>query len=539
MGDSKILVEVRRIHEIMNINSELILEQPSTIKLTKELLDFVGGNIKKYVSVPKGKSYSGIRTDISKLQQKLNTNVNLTDAELSLLVKYIDWGKIANSAISKPDLLGNSFVKYINTSLNLVSKNPKLKKKKLEVLQGFIDNDYPDLPLQLRTQIKDLIEQKFDDAVGTKTDNIPGRIIPDNSIPVPKNNIKKLLDRITQKNLQTIKRIVTRSMSSQEKLNQEFLEVAKQSAYYLSQGKSGNYYYKKMSDILLSKKKSFDDGITEMYNVLSKDPNIPNDVKKAYSKSQFYTDITKNPETSILKPWMNLLWPWSNKNIGEWIQRVAMFIAQQNPMTSKEIVLNLQKSGLKGFLLKRVAAGYFAKFLFAPLLFGIIKTILAIPVELYKIAFDDEYVNPWGPKGEQEWKDAIKNNIMTGFGGINPSWTSLIPISTLVDDMWVAAKKVNRFTHDLYDDENTSLADKYLGKVKEKVESFSSDLFYKKYPCYKNILNVNYNEDGFEKGVKVDNPKTIKIRTSNNETYTATLKTDMNWYFEDDTQLKC
>lgn len=472
MINNNLLLEVKKIHNLMNItHNGLILESAAMANLIKNLWNKFGDDFVKLTTRITKKD----KTTFNSIINKLKSNTQLLDNEVEFLGKYISWDKISTKAITDRTLFGQAFIDELGKSIAMVKTDPSKYKAQLKLWEEIVnDNTYDYIPKVVRNKIKEKIKERFRKAAGIVDDVTPGRIVPDNNIPVPKNNIKKIIDRIISKNLQTIQRIVRRGMSSQEKLNEEFLEVAKESAYALSQGKSGNYYYKKMSDILLSKKKSFDDGITEMYRVLSKDPTIPNEVKKQFSKSEFYNYITKNPETSIIKPWKNLLWPWSNKNIGEWIQRVFMFIINQNPMTLEEIVLNIQKSGLRGFLLQRAAAGYFAKFVFAPAVFGIIKSIAAIPVEAYRIGFDDEYINPWGPKGEQEWTDAIMNNLMTGFGGINPSWMSLIPFGTLVDDMWVAAKKVNRFTHDLYKDDNTKLADEFINS--ENTSNVNNDI---------------------------------------------------------------
>ena len=77
-----------------------------------------------------------------------------------------------------------------------------------------------------------------------------------------------------------------------------------------------------------------------------------------------------------------------------------------------------------------------------------------------------------------------------------------------------------------------------IDRGKKTIETYSSDLFYREYPCYSSVLDTNYNEDGFIKGVKVINPKTINLRGNTNEIYVAFLRNG-NWYFNDGTQIKC
>jgi hypothetical protein len=77
-----------------------------------------------------------------------------------------------------------------------------------------------------------------------------------------------------------------------------------------------------------------------------------------------------------------------------------------------------------------------------------------------------------------------------------------------------------------------------IDREKETVKTYSSDLFYREYPCYTSVLDTNYNEDGFIKGVKIINPKTINLRGNTDEIYVAFLRNG-NWYFNDGTQIKC
>jgi hypothetical protein len=78
-----------------------------------------------------------------------------------------------------------------------------------------------------------------------------------------------------------------------------------------------------------------------------------------------------------------------------------------------------------------------------------------------------------------------------------------------------------------------------VDRGKDTVKTYSSDLFYREYPCYTNVLDTNYNSEGFVKGIKVVTPTEIQLMGSTNETYSATLKTDNRWYFTDGTQIKC
>jgi hypothetical protein len=77
-----------------------------------------------------------------------------------------------------------------------------------------------------------------------------------------------------------------------------------------------------------------------------------------------------------------------------------------------------------------------------------------------------------------------------------------------------------------------------INKGKETITTYSSNLFYREYPCYTEVLDTNYNENEFIKGVKIISPTKIQLMGNTNETYSATLKTD-GWYFSDETKLTC
>lgn len=89
------------------------------------------------------------------------------------------------------------------------------------------------------------------------------------------------------------------------------------------------------------------------------------------------------------------------------------------------------------------------------------------------------------------------------------------------------------------EDEIEEVIERVDERVGETVGTYSSDLFYREYPCYTNVLDTNYNENGFVKGVKIISPTEINLMGNTNQIYVAKLKTDRHWYFTDGTQIKC
>ena len=87
-------------------------------------------------------------------------------------------------------------------------------------------------------------------------------------------------------------------------------------------------------------------------------------------------------------------------------------------------------------------------------------------------------------------------------------------------------KEYNETTNKISGESSSNIGD----EGEQNVKSFSSDLFYEKYPCYKNVLDINYNQNGFKKGVKVVSPTDITIRFSDKKEYDAKLKGN-TWHF--------
>jgi hypothetical protein len=77
-----------------------------------------------------------------------------------------------------------------------------------------------------------------------------------------------------------------------------------------------------------------------------------------------------------------------------------------------------------------------------------------------------------------------------------------------------------------------------IDKVEEKIESFTSERFYKKYPCYDEVADTGYNSDGFSKGIKVEGDKIFIKYKNPSKVYSATLDINGKLYWNDDSGIK-
>ena len=482
MINNNLLLEVKKIHNLMNItHNGLILESAAMANLIKNLWNKFGDDFVKLTTRITKKD----KTTFNSIINKLKSNTQLLDNEVEFLGKYISWDKISTKAITDRTLFGQAFIDELGKSIAMVKTDPSKYNAQLKLWEEIVnDNTYDYIPKVVRNKIKEKIKERFRKAAGIVDDVTPGRKVP-NVNPNLTSNLKQyIVTKLIPRNIQTLKRVVQRIGTDQKKLNDEFLEITKQAAESLSQGQTADYYFKKMSDILLSKKKSWNDGIEEMYKVLKKDKNIPADVNKEFTRSDFYKTLIENTKDKgenifkeLLSPWAKLVWPWGNKKgFLEWAERVIMFIVNLNASTLDEITLKLQKNGITGYLAQRIIAGYLTKNLIIPTIFAITKAyFLGWPLEQLKKLTKGKTGNPFGPKGKETFTDSFVRQFKTGFGGVNHSVYSYIPFGSLIDDIWNIGDIENKNTYDRnYSDENTEAFDEFINS--ENTSNGSNDL---------------------------------------------------------------
>lgn len=492
MINNNLLLEIKKIHNLMDVNHNgLILENVAATKmfrLVKDLVSKFGDDIIKLTTKIPKKDKSVFDSIINKL--KLNTP--LVDNEIQFLTRFVDWDKIAIKAMTDNKFIGQSFINGLNKAVNNIKKDPSSYKNELKYWTKFLETSLFDgVPDVVKNSLRNQIKERFKKAAGIVDDVTPGRIVNDVTTRLLKRRVKQyIVTKLIPRNLVILKRVVGRIATNQEKLNDEFLEITKQAAEELSKGRTAKYHFNKMSDILLSKKKSWDDGIEEMYKILKKDKNIPKDVNKAFTESEFYKTLIENTTKKdenifkeLLSPWAKLIWPWGNKGgFLEWFERLIMFIVNLNASTVNEVALNIQKSGITGYLAKRIIAGYITKFVIIPTIFAGFKAfVIGGLLEPIKIQTKGKIGNPFGPKGKETFVDSFLRQFKNGFGGVNFSVYSYIPFGSLIDDivdLW-QIKNENTFDRRNYSDENTKAYDEFENTTNNIVNNelkFTNDI---------------------------------------------------------------
>jgi hypothetical protein len=201
------------------------------------------------------------------------------------------------------------------------------------------------------------------------------------------------------------------------------------------------------------------------------------------------------------------------------------------------------------------------------LLYGVLDYITDI---FGNIVRDVPYINEWGVIQNQidSYDAHIKNDEHDGVKAIK-GWQHFIgdigdysfeelkdmrvAFPGLIDDfgiLWdsLRTKKIDKEEAQKISEEAEKLKrnvknemEKIQKKGSQVVETYSSKKFFEQFPCYQNVLDTNYNENGYVSGVKLLSPNKISIRVKEtNESYVANLNiADRGWYFEDGTKLKC
>ena len=182
--NNNLITEIYRTQEIMGIKSNnILLEQVSAVNMIRKVLTSSGDDVvKKYIKV--GRGFTQEMSD--DLFRKFKSG-NLTDDELKLFLKKINWNSFAKDYISNPNLFGESFILRLNKDYKGIIKNPSKYNKVLGEFNDLIDDKtyFPDMPTELRSAIKRQIKSKMDDAL-SKSKPTPK--------PSPKPSPKPIID---------------------------------------------------------------------------------------------------------------------------------------------------------------------------------------------------------------------------------------------------------------------------------------------------------------------------------------------------------
>lgn len=162
--ENSLLLEIYRTHQIMGIvTPSLIQEQATAVKLVKSVLTSFGDDAFTNF-IKKGKNYTKQYSD--DLLRKFKSGV-ITDDELKIFLKNIDWNGFAKKYLTNPDLFGTLFVETIEKYYKGVIRDPSKYNEVITKLNSIIDDKsfFTEIPLSLKNSIKKQIKDKMDDAL--------------------------------------------------------------------------------------------------------------------------------------------------------------------------------------------------------------------------------------------------------------------------------------------------------------------------------------------------------------------------------------
>jgi len=161
---NNLLLEIHRVHEIMGVKTKvLIQEQATAVKLIKNVISSFGDDsFSKFIK--NSKNY--VKQTSDDLLKKFKSGT-ITDDELKLFLKNINWDEFAKTYLKNPDLFGSVFVDTIEKYYNGVIKNPSKYNEVIAKLNGIIDDKtyFTEMPISLKNSIKRQIKSKMDDAL--------------------------------------------------------------------------------------------------------------------------------------------------------------------------------------------------------------------------------------------------------------------------------------------------------------------------------------------------------------------------------------
>lgn len=448
-----IFEEIDRINELMGTESKLIAEQAG-------FLSNIGDELWQFISkAQKGFTKDQVDDVISKGRR--NGVDSLSEKELQILVKHLDLAKLAKKYYDDGLIVkkGSIDATISNQITNIEQEGPESYLKIITGIQDAARKDFFGLIPGMKDELF-----PFADAFAEKLINDLNSILK-TSKPELWNNItkvirngqtissstkeifRKFIDGLSPKNIQTILRVLVRSLDNQKKLRDEFLQVSEQMANAIAAGKMTNYYEKKLSDILISSKKSYNDSIENVYRNFKKDPSFPGgQMVRDFETSGNYSELLKviNENSS----WAKIL----KEDINSWIQLFnfkKLFTAdfwngwwnvvlKGSPVTFEQISQKLQRKGLKPYFISQVFGAYLVKFVVFPALYTFVKTITQIVGEFSQwVASFFGMETPWDPKQSgQLWSDLIKENFM---GAIPNDLRLILPWNSLIDNIVIAA----------------------------------------------------------------------------------------------------
>lgn len=161
---NNLLLEIHRVHEIMGVKTTSLIQENVTVtNLLKNVISSFGDDsFTKFIK--NSKNYAKQTSD--DLLRKFKDDT-ITNDELKLFLKYINWDEFAKTYIKNPELFGSVFVDTVEKYYKGVIKNPTKYNEVIAKLNGIIDDKtyFIEMPTSLKNSIKRQIKTKMDDAL--------------------------------------------------------------------------------------------------------------------------------------------------------------------------------------------------------------------------------------------------------------------------------------------------------------------------------------------------------------------------------------
>ena len=453
-----VLHEINRINEIMFLNESV---KPEVINESYSGPAHVIKSIKKFINsydVKSIKTFAKKGEVLPDVKKLVNLTGNQLTRELNILLSKLDLIKLSKTLVKdgwggkKRDEVLEKLVSKLNEKKTIAEKikayqsfvkeqskksSETYSKLKIDGLSSF--NKLVD---ELRYANEKLFNEKLKREIGDDT----YRRLRTKPLSFGEKIIKSLNGEINS-NITSIRRIIARSLTSQDKLNQEFINVLDQSLTAKNLGQKTDFYIKKLSDILVSKKKTGNEDLRYMLemikgNLSKKTDTTSNELLKylddIISSGDILTkldEISKQSKTSIsgeflnvIKKYRNMLWPLKNaegeRQWLEMIQRQIMFIINANPNLPNEIYSQLVKQGLAKTVAIRVVNSYVATLIVYPIIYAVYNVFKSIFKTLGNL-FNDEITKE---------TNYVSDYLNGAFASVSGKYWKLFPFTTFVPE---------------------------------------------------------------------------------------------------------
>lgn len=458
--NQEVLTEIHRINQIMFLNESVSVGATKVIKSLKKFIESYDRKAIENLS-KEGNVLPNVKKIISKTGDDLNRSLN------NLLSK-MDVDKLAKVLVG--DGFGNKNRRQLISDLVDKLNQKKSVKEKIKVYQEFskkqselysdvfnkmkIDGleSFNDLVDKLRFYNQQTFNNNLKKSIG---DDIFRQLV---TKPMTKSEkFTNFLNREFGSNLTSIRRYIARSLTSQEKLNQEFINVLEQSFNTKQIGQTESFYIEKLTDILAAKKKGVNDDLKNMLGTIKRslsnktdatsielskyldDILGDNDILKKLNEIADKSQLSLGGELrNVLDKYRNMLWPIkgeSGKRLWkEMFQRQMMFIINANPNLPNEIYSQLLKQGFPRTVAIRIVNAYIAKLIIYPIIYGLWTAFKSI---LHSIG------NLFSKEEIQSETKTFTDYLTDAFPMVSGKYWKLFPFSTfipefvdLVSDVW-------------------------------------------------------------------------------------------------------